>query len=87
MVTRLCVGNLPHSATDASLTQFVTNAGSQVASALVVRDKITETSEGLGFVELGESEDIQRAIAGLNGQPPDGRRLTVHEDFSRSHAR
>ena len=87
MVTRLCVGNLPHSATDASLTQFVTNAGSQVASALVVRDKITETAEGLGFVELGESEDIQRAIAGLNGQPLDGRRLTVHEHFSRSHAR
>lgn len=69
--------------------QFVTNAGFQVASALVVRDKMTGTPRGFGFVELGENEDIQRAITGLNGQSLDGRPLTVNEarplrtDFAR----
>ena len=90
MATKLFVGNLPHSATDATLAEFVTNAGFQVASAVVVRDKMTGTPRGFGFVELGEGEDIQRAIAGLNGQSLEGRPLTVNEarpprtDFSRS---
>jgi RNA recognition motif-containing protein len=79
MATKLFVGNLPHSATDATLSEFVTNAGFQVASAQVVRDKMTGTPRGFGFVELGEGEDLQRAIAGLNGQSLDGRPLTVNE--------
>ena len=89
---KLFVGNLPHSATDASLMQFVTNAGFEVASALVIRDKMTGTPRGFGFVELAENEDMQRAISGLNGQSLDGRPLTVNEarpprtDFSRPRA-
>ena len=89
MATKLFVGNLPHSATDTSLGEFVTNAGFQVASAIVIRDKMTGTPRGFGFVELAENEDMQRAITGLNGQSLDGRPLTVNEarpqraDFSR----
>ncbi len=55
------------------------NAGFQVASAVVIRDKLTGTPRGFGFVELGEGEDLQRAIAGLNGQALEGRTLTVNE--------
>jgi len=89
MATKLFVGNLPHSTTDASLGEFVTNAGFQVASAVVIRDKMSGTPRGFGFVELEENEDIQRAIAGLNGQSLGGRPLTVNEarpqrtDFAR----
>jgi len=79
MATKLFVGNLPHSTTDAALSEFVTQAGFQVASAMVIRDKMTGTPRGFGFVELGDGEDVQRAIAGLNGQPLDGRPLTVNE--------
>ena len=79
MATKLFVGNLPRSATDASLGEFVTNAGFRVASAVVVRDKMTGTPRGFGFVELGEGEEVQRAIAGLNGQSLEGRPLTVNE--------
>jgi len=61
MATKLFVGNLPHSATDATLSEFVTGQGFQVASAVVVRDKMTGTPRGFGFVELGEGEDIQKA--------------------------
>jgi RNA recognition motif-containing protein len=79
MPIKLFVGNLPHSATDASLGEFVTNAGLQVASAVVIRDKMSGTPRGFGFVELGEGEDVQTAIARLNGQSLDGRPLTVNE--------
>ena len=79
MAQRLFVGNLPHSATDSSLLEFVTGAGFRVASAVVIRDKMTGDSRGFGFVELADGEDIQRAIEALNGQPLEGRRLTVNE--------
>jgi cold-inducible RNA-binding protein len=45
----------------------------------VIRDKLTGTPRGFGFVELSEGEDLQRAITGLNGQSLDGRALTVNE--------
>jgi RNA recognition motif-containing protein len=79
MTQKLFVGNLPHSITDSALTDFVTMAGFQVASAVVIRDKVTGQSRGFGFVELAEGEDFQRAIEGLNGQALEGRRLTVNE--------
>ena len=75
MAQKLFVGNLPHSVTDSELTDFVANAGFQVASAVVVRDKLTGQSRGFGFVELAEGEDQARAIQGLNGPPLEGRRL------------
>ena len=79
MATKLYVGNLPHSTTDGSLNEFVTNAGFQVASAIVVLDKLTGQSRGFGFVELAAGEDLQRAIGSLNGRDFDGRPLTVNE--------
>ena len=79
MASRLFVGNLPHSVTDANLSEFVINAGFQVATAMVIRDKLTGNPRGFGFVELAEGEDLQRAVAGLNGQELEGRKLTVNE--------
>lgn len=79
MASKLFIGNLPHSVTDAHLNEFVINAGFQVASAVVIRDKLAGTPRGFGFVELAEGEDLQRAITGLNGQTLEGRTLTVNE--------
>jgi len=79
MASKLYVGNLPHSTTDVSLNEFVTNAGYQVASALVIRDKMTGQPRGFGFVELAEGQDLQQAIGSLNGQALEGRTLTVNE--------
>jgi cold-inducible RNA-binding protein len=79
MARRLFVGNLPQSVDDSALSDFVTNAGFQVGSAVVIRDKATGQSRGFGFVDLAEGEDFQRAIEGLNGQSMEGRRLTVNE--------
>ena len=79
MAQRLFVGNLPRSVTDGMLSEFVVNAGFQVVSATVIRDKMTGESRGFGFVELADEEDMQRAIQGLNGQSLEGRPLTVNE--------
>jgi len=79
MGQRLFVGNLPRSVTDSMLSEFVVNAGFQVASATVIRDKMTGESRGFGFVELADEEEMQRAIQGLNGQSLEGRPLTVNE--------
>ncbi len=79
MATKLYVGNLSHSTTDAGLNEFVTAAGFQVASAVVIRDKVTGQPRGFGFVELTEGQDVQRAIGSLNGQSLEGRPLTVNE--------
>jgi cold-inducible RNA-binding protein len=79
MPQKLFVGNLPHEVTDTELNEFVSSAGFQATSAVVVRDKMTGQSRGFGFVELADGEDLQRAIAGLNGQTLQGRRVTVNE--------
>jgi cold-inducible RNA-binding protein len=78
-MSKLYVGNLPFNATDGSLSEFVTNAGFRVASAMVIKDKLTGQARGFGFVELSDGEDLQRAVAGLNGQSLEGRALTVNE--------
>ena len=79
MPKKLFVGNLPHEVTDTQLQEFIAAAGFQSSSAVVIRDKMTGQSRGFGFVELDEGEDMERAIAGLNGQSLQGRRLTVNE--------
>ena len=79
MAARLFVGNLPRSVVDSALAEFVTGAGFQVSAATVILDKATGQSRGFGFVDLAEGEDVQRAIASLNGQTLDDRKLTVSE--------
>lgn len=79
MASKLFIGNLPRSVSDQTLKEFVVSAGFGVASSVVIRDKMTGESKGFGFVELAEGQDLQRAIASLNGQPMEGRPLTVNE--------
>jgi cold-inducible RNA-binding protein len=90
MAQKLFVGNLPRGTNEDVLSDFVSSSGIQVMSAVVIRDRITGQSRGFGFVELAETEDLRRAIQRLDGQPLDGRQLTVNEarpqrtGFSRS---
>jgi hypothetical protein len=79
MALKLFVGNLPRTVTDNDLADFVANAGFQVASAQVIRDKMTGDPKGFGFVELAEGSDLQQAIGRLNGQSLQDRQLNVNE--------
>jgi RNA recognition motif-containing protein len=78
MGKRLYVGNLTYGTTDAALRQMFEAHGS-VTSAQVIMDRDTGRSKGFGFVEMGNDQEAQTAIAALNGKQVDGRALTVNE--------
>lgn len=83
MGKRLYVGNLSYNTTDESLRQAFSAHGA-VTSAQVVMDRDTNRSRGFGFVEMANDNEAQAAIAALNGQPLDGRALTVNEARERT---
>jgi RNA recognition motif-containing protein len=78
MGKKLYVGNLPFSATDASLSETFANCGS-VSSSKIITDRDTGRSKGFGFVEMSTEAEAQSAIAKFNGADWDGRPMTVNE--------
>jgi RNA recognition motif-containing protein len=74
--TKIFVGNLPFSVTDASLRSNFGTFG-KVSSAKVMMDRDTNKSKGFGFVEMPSAECAQAAINGLNGLSVDGRTISV----------
>ncbi len=78
-MAKLYVGNLPFSADDVALGDWVGSAGFRVQSARVIMDRQTARSRGFGFVELADGEDVARAIETLNGKDFGGRAVQVNE--------
>ena len=78
-MAKLYVGNLPFSADDVALGDWVGAAGFRVQSARVIMDRQTARSRGFGFVELTDGEDVARAIETLNGKDFGGRAVQVNE--------
>ena len=78
MGTKLFIGSLAWTTTDDTLGQFFSAAGN-VVSAKVIRDRVTNTSRGFGFVEMGSAEEAEKAINELNGKELDGRAISVAE--------
>lgn len=76
MSTKIYVGNLPYSVTDASLKSNFAEFGG-VASARVMMDRDTGQSKGFGFVEMTSAEFAQAAISALHGMSVDGRSIVV----------
>jgi cold-inducible RNA-binding protein len=75
---KLYVGNLSYGTTDSDL-QTLFEAHGDVRSAQVIMDRETNRSKGFGFVEMGNDQEAQVAIAALNGKDVGGRSLTVNE--------
>ena len=75
---KLYVGNLSYNTNDSSLKDTFAQVG-EVASAIVIMDKMTGRSKGFGFVEMTNDADADAAIAKFNGVELDGRKLTVNE--------
>lgn len=84
MGTRLYVGNLPFSASEAQIRELFVQNGREVVEVKLVTDRETGRPRGFGFVEMGSSKDAERAIADLNGHSLDGRALTVNEARERA---
>jgi len=66
MSSKIYVGNLPYSVTDASLKSNFAEFGG-VSSAKVMMDRDTGQSKGFGFVEMASAVHAQAAISGLHG--------------------
>jgi RNA recognition motif-containing protein len=78
MSTKLYVGNLSFSTTEASLGDFFAQIGS-VASVKLITDRDTGRSRGFGFVEMSSPDEAEKAISELNGKELDGRAISVSE--------
>lgn len=78
MFMNIYVANIPYSTTDADLRETFEQHGS-VDSATIIKDRDSGRSRGFGFVEMPDDDEATTAIEELNGQPLDGRPLTVNK--------
>ncbi len=67
MAKKLYVGNLSFNTSDSDLQRMFEAFGT-VQSAQVISDRETGRSKGFGFVEMGNDQEAQAAIAGMNGK-------------------
>lgn len=72
------VGNLSYDLDDQQLQQLFEQHGA-VSSARVIVDRFSGQSKGFGFVEMPNDAEANQAIAALNEQEVDGRRIRVNE--------
>ncbi len=77
-MTKIYVGNLPFSTTEAELRSMFEEHG-EVASASLAMDRETGRPRGFGFVEMNDEGQAKAAMAALNGANIGGRDLTVNE--------
>ena len=77
MASKLYVGGLSYSTTSESLRQYFAQCGT-VESATVITDRMSGDSRGFGFVEMSTEAEAQAAIAKLNDQAFEGRKLIVN---------
>jgi RNA recognition motif-containing protein len=81
-MTKIYVGNLPFSATDAEVRELFAAHGT-VESVSIITDRDTGRPRGFGFVEMSRA-DASRAIQNLNGKDLGGRPLRVNEAQERT---
>src|SRR5215203_3501244 len=76
-MTKIYVGNLPFTATEADVKELFAQHGN-VDSVALPTDRETGRPRGFGFVEMPQA-DAQRAMQALNGFNMGGRPLRVNE--------
>ena len=84
MGTRLYVGNLPFSAEESAVRSLFEQNERKVEEVKLITDRDSGRPRGFGFVEMGNSEDADKAIQELNGYEMDGRQLNVNEARERT---
>ena len=78
MGKKLYIGNLPFSATEQSLTDLFSQAGT-VSSVKIITDRDTGRSKGFAFIEMSTDAEAAKAISSYNGTDNGGRPMTVNE--------
>ena len=72
------VGNLSFNTTEDELRRAFEPYG-QVDRVSILTDRDTGRSRGFAFVEMANTEEGEKAIAGLNGSQVGGRTINVNE--------
>jgi RNA recognition motif-containing protein len=83
-MTKIFVGNLPFSATEAEVRALFEQHGT-IESIAMINDRETGRPRGFGFIEMSNS-DAAKAISSLNGHQMDGRAIKVNEAQARGDA-
>ncbi len=78
MPSKLYVGNLAYSVSNADLEELFAQAG-QVQSVAIITDKFSGQSKGFGFVEMATPAEASKAIQQLNDTELKGRNIKVNE--------
>jgi RNA recognition motif-containing protein len=78
MGKKLYVGNLAFDVNGTDLQELFAQAG-VCESTAVITDRDSGQSRGFGFVEMGSSDEAQKAIAQFDGHDLKGRALKVNE--------
>jgi len=76
--SKLYVGNLSYKATEESLVELFSQAGT-VNSAKIIVDKLSGRSKGFGFVEMATTEEAAKAVQMFNNYSHLERQLVVNE--------
>ena len=76
---KLFVGNLPYGANETDIQTFFADAGVNVDSVTVMRDRFTGQARGFGFVEIHDDAAAQRAVDACHGKDLMGRTVVVNE--------
>lgn len=74
--SKLYVGNLPFSSTEADVEALFSSYG-EVVDVKIITERDTGRSRGFGFVTFGSQKDAEEALT-LNGHDMNGRRLVVN---------
>ena len=77
METRLYVGNLAYSTSEADLRTLFAQAGT-VTDVALIKDRDSGQSKGFGFVTMSSQAETQQAISMFNGKEIAGRPITVN---------
>jgi RNA recognition motif-containing protein len=76
-MSRLYVGNLDWATDEDKLRALFGQDGRTVTEVMLKRDRRTGRSRGFAFVDLASDEEVEAAIAALNGAELDGREIKV----------
>ena len=77
MESKLYVGNLAYSTSEADLETLFAQAGT-VKSVAIIKDRDSGRSKGFAFVEMSNQAEAEKAISLFNGQQFQERALTVN---------
>ncbi len=83
--TKIYVGNLVYTMDEADIHKIFSRYG-KVGKIQIIRDKKTQKSTGIAFLQMFNAEHAQQAISKLNGKEINGRTLKVSVAIENSKA-